>query len=304
MKILLFTHGADIDGVNAIILAKKSFDKVDYVLCDTNKIDDKFMERKSTFKNYDYLFITDLCPSNNILEMIENSNLKNKIRIFDHHQGAIDQLKRQYDFLTLKVKDDAGKCCGTSLFYQYLIDNQYLEDNKDLFKLVTLTTLYDTWLWEKDNKKEACYLTYLFYALGVETYIDNILAKLDEGKLSFNNQDMKKINEWKNNFDLEIKKIVDKIIYLPIDGYQMGIVLSPYEYRNDIAIYLKKYNDDLDLVAIVMIDKNSISYRALKNSVDVNKIAQKYGGKGHRQAASSPITEIEKKDIKTYFKNK
>lgn len=302
MKILLFTHGADIDGLNALVLAKLAFRKIDYVLCETQGLDIKFMKKKNTFKNYDYLFIIDLFPSNDILEMIENSNLKDKVKVFDHHQGSIDQLNNQYDFVILKVKDDNGKCCGTSLFYQFLIDHKYLKDDKFIDELVTLTTLYDTWLWRKYHKQKACDLTYLFYALGTELYLDNILTKLKNKSLIFNNQDIIKITNWKKDFDLKIKKIIKKMIYLIINNYKMGLVFTPYEYRNDIAIYLKDHKYDLDIVAMVMEDKDSVSYRAIKDGVDVNKIAQKYGGKGHQAAASSPITKKEKENIKDYFK--
>mgnify|MGYP006990151888 FL=1 len=35
MKILLFTHKSDIDGMGNVVLAKLAFEEVDYVLCET-----------------------------------------------------------------------------------------------------------------------------------------------------------------------------------------------------------------------------------------------------------------------------
>lgn len=35
MKVLLFTHKSDIDGMGNVVLAKLSFSEVDYVLCET-----------------------------------------------------------------------------------------------------------------------------------------------------------------------------------------------------------------------------------------------------------------------------
>ena len=35
MKILLFTHKNDIDGMGNVVLSKLAFDKVDYELCGT-----------------------------------------------------------------------------------------------------------------------------------------------------------------------------------------------------------------------------------------------------------------------------
>ena len=40
-------------------------------------------------------------------------------------------------------------CCGTSLFYKYLITNNYLKRIITLDKMVELTRKYDTWEWKK-----------------------------------------------------------------------------------------------------------------------------------------------------------
>ena len=63
MKILLFTHKNDIDGMGNVILAKLAFNDIDYVLCETFELHDKVKEFIDTNKIYEYdnIFITDLC---------------------------------------------------------------------------------------------------------------------------------------------------------------------------------------------------------------------------------------------------
>lgn len=39
MKVLLFTHEQDIDGIGSVLLAKKAFNKLTYIPCKTFEID-------------------------------------------------------------------------------------------------------------------------------------------------------------------------------------------------------------------------------------------------------------------------
>ena len=41
---------------------------------------------------------------------------------------------------------------------------------------------------------------------------------------------------------------------------------------------------------LIALDYGSISYRSIKDDINVRLIAEKLGGKGHDKAASSPIT--------------
>ena len=65
MKVLIFTHKNDIDGMGNAVLSKLAFDNVDYVLCETFDLIDKVNEYINTNKIYDYdkIFITDLCSA-------------------------------------------------------------------------------------------------------------------------------------------------------------------------------------------------------------------------------------------------
>ena len=74
MKVLLFTHKNDIDGMGNAVLANLAFEEVDYVLCgtfDLVKNVSKYYDNGSIYE-YDMVFVTDLCLEDPILSKIAN----------------------------------------------------------------------------------------------------------------------------------------------------------------------------------------------------------------------------------------
>ena len=73
MKVLLFTHKNDIDGMGNAILAKLAFDTVEYILCGTFDLKQKVKEYITSGKIYEYekVFITDLCLDEEALKEID-----------------------------------------------------------------------------------------------------------------------------------------------------------------------------------------------------------------------------------------
>ena len=84
-----------------------------------------------------------------------------------------------------------------------------------------------------------------------------------------------------------------------------GIIFINYEFRNEIAEYLKENKYDMDFVMMISLDRGVISYRSVKDDVSVRKVAEFYNGKGHDKAATNPITKENKEMIiKVLTKNK
>ena len=71
-KILLFTHKVDIDGMGSVVLSNLAFKEVDVIFCETFEVDKLFNEKLKTGKlyNYDYIFITDICLSENLIKEV------------------------------------------------------------------------------------------------------------------------------------------------------------------------------------------------------------------------------------------
>lgn len=302
MKILLFTHKNDIDGIGNVILSKLAFEKVDYVLCGTFDLKKKVMDYISNKKIYDYskIFITDLCLDEDVLSIInKDENLKHKIQILDHHKTYASEKYTSYSFVKVQLKNDRGLCCGTSLFYEYLLDNNYLMKTEIISEFVELTRQHDTWEWKNIyNNEKARELAILFDALGIEGYITFMCEKLvKEKEFVFNNIESVLINNKKLQINDAIEEYLKNIHCREILGLKAGIIFINYEFRNEIAEYLRENKYDIDFVMMLSLDKGVVSYRSVKPNVSVRKVAEYFNGKGHEVAATNPITSLHKEQI-------
>ena len=299
MKILLFTHKNDIDGMGNAVLSKLAFNNVDYILCETFDLHEKVSEFIITGKIYEYdkIFITDLCLEEKLLSLVnKDEKIKNKMKIIDHHKTYDNEKYTKYPFVKVKIKNDKGLCCGTSLFYEYLIDNNYLTKNDIMNEFVELTRQHDTWEWKNIyNNEKARELAILFDSLGTEGYINFMYEKLsNEKEFSFNDIETMLINNKKIVINDAIEGYLKNIYYREILGMKAAIIFINYEFRNEIAEYLRENKYDIDFVMMISLDRGVISYRSVKDDVSVRKVAEFYNGKGHDAAATNPITSEHK----------
>lgn len=305
MKVLVFTHKSDIDGMGGAILAKLAYDKVDYVLCETFNLQNEISKYydNGTIYEYDKIFVTDLWLENPMLSIIGNDlKLKDKFLVFDHHKSALKEDFDKYSFTTLRISDDKGLCSGTSLFYEYLVDNKLIDkDNKIISDFSELTRRYDTWEWKtKYNDEMAHELSLLFDSVGCYGYIKLMhekLSKRENTKFQFTELERMLIDNKMNQVSERLSNYASKVYYRDIMGLKAGIVFIDYEYRNDLAEYFKENNFDMDFAMLIALDKGTISYRSIKDDVNVRIVAENFGGKGHDKSSSSPISEDNKDKI-------
>lgn len=295
MKVLLFTHEQDIDGMGSVLLAKQVFEELTYVPCKTFEIDEqvkKYLDSKEIY-DYDKIFVTDLCLHEPLLTQINNDEkIKNKIIVLDHHKTEIKNAK--YDFVNIILECDKGPTSGTYLFYEYLIENKYLERTNIFEELVELTRQYDTWDWEKYNNQKARQLHLLFEQIGYKKYIE-IMSNIIENnqEIIFSQNELEIINDWEENFKKDSKKILEKMITYEVEidheKYKVGYVYTPYKYRNDFSKLLKENNpNNIDLVGMFFPNMDVVSYRGV-NPIDVSIVPTYFGGKGHKGAGTNPI---------------
>lgn len=305
MKVLLFTHKSDVDGMGNVVLARLAFNEVDYILCETFNLQSeiaKYYDDGSIY-DYDMIFITDMWLEEPMLSRVANNeNLQGKFFVFDHHKSALEGNYNLYPFTTIRVFDEKGLCCGTSLFYEYLIKNGFIDSDVNIIsEFSELTRRYDTWEWKtKYNDERAHKLTLLFDSVGCEGYIELMYQKLcqiDKEYFYFNELEEMLINNKLNQVYEKLENYSKKVQYLEIMGLRAGVVFIDYEYRNDLAEYFRAKGFDMDLAILIALDYGTISYRTVKDGVNVRVIAEALGGKGHDVTASSPILENEKDAI-------
>lgn len=295
MKIFIFSHIADCDGITPIILSKLVFEHVDYKLLD-NPIHEEFL---NTLKNidineYDYIYMTDLCISEDTIKKLDD-NIINKLKIFDHHIANIHMNK--YDFISVIDEENGIKQCGTSLYYSYLckyFENELL--NKKVTKtIVELVRLSDTWSWEKEDKTPNSSLTDFLSILGIDEYINYF------HNMILNNEEFNLEEKYKFLFEIELKRkqlYIDEkdkqLIKVFIKPYKVGVVFAE-NYRSLLGNSLAKRHMDLDFIIIINLSR-SLSFRGVKN-VDLSKFVSLYGGKGHINASGAPLPSNLKENI-------
>lgn len=303
MRVLLFTHEQDIDGMGSAVIGKIMFQEFEYVPCKTFEIDSqfkKYMDSKKIYE-YDLIFVTDLCLHEPILSIINNDDiLKKKVLVLDHHKTEIANAK--YDFVNVILNCDKGPTSGTYLFYEYLIKNNYLKSISVLEELVELTRQYDTWDWVKYNNQKARMLHLLFEQIGYKKYIEIISnIVLNNNSIVFSDNEMEIINDWENKFRADSAKILENMIVYPvvIDNYEyrVGYIYTEYKYRNDFSELIRENNiNDIDLVGMFFPNMDVVSYRGVKD-VDVSVVPTYFGGKGHKGAGTNPISNGKFKKI-------
>ena len=301
MKVLLFTHSQDIDGMGCAVLARKAFG--DYTLVPTKTFEitknvENYIKSKKIY-DFDKIYVTDLCIKEPVLKFIDNDEiLKNRLLVLDHHKTEIEEGNNKYDFVNIIVQKNERKESGTSLFYNYLIQNNYLQRSNILDELVEWTRQYDVWDWDSKNSISARNLHVLFEVLGYDAYLKIINDKVDKlNSIVFNNYEKEVIDKFNKEMEKDILNILNdmKCVDLSIDGniFKVGFVKCPYKYRNDMNKFIKKNNVyNIDAVGMIMTDIETVSYRQVKD-VDVSIISKYFGGKGHRGAGSN-LQENEK----------
>lgn len=313
MKVIIFSHESDIDGMGPVVLGNLAFERIDYVLSpNPQPMELKFREylEKKKLYDYDYIFITDLALDNPSLDMVySDKKLKNKVLIFDHHQKAIELGLNRYSFTFIEEKDKNGKKrCATEIFYEYLINNNFINRKESIDTFVEFTRLEDTWDWKRENNTKAHDLAVLFNKIGITDYINRMTNKLKNNNcFTYDEEELRFIREKKKEYEDKIKRYVaESEVLKDENNNKYGITYAPYEFRNDIPEYIRNNNiNDICYFITVALDKEENgqkSYRSIKEGFDVNEIAMRYNGGGHPSAAAVSITKEQRKKIENMKK--
>ena len=299
-KILVFTHGIDIDGYGCAILAKLAWgERADIVYADTLEIDDKFLKiwNENGFEDYSQIFVTDHCPSLELCEVIDQiPDLKNKICVLDHHFSRIGQ-QDKFDWVSIISEKNGVKESGTSLFYKYLINRLLLSPTLNLDEMVNLTRLYDTWEWTKINEVKADRLNNYALAVGREEYVNNLLSSFKNNKqVWFGEEENKIVDDYLIAFNKKVAEYVEKIKVIDFADAKAGYVNILDIYKNDIATAVRnsELKDKIDFMLMPVDDRDTVSLRSIRPDFDVSAVAAQFGGGGHKGASSFPKINLPK----------
>jgi len=320
MKVKLFTH-TDLDGIGCAILAINAFEKenVDIEYCNyddiNQKVSDFLLTRK--FEDYNNVFITDISVNEgtaNLIEEISSSNPKYTwmFNLLDHHDTSSWLNKYEWADVNSKIPSDeyttfynmGSKSCGTMMFYQWLLecfrndDEKWYIDSDNVHKLVEHIRQYDTWEWQDVYKSEKPkQLNDLFYIYGKEEFIKRMLLYIGSDNALFSDTDtiLLKLNQEKIDKYIESKQ--KQLMIKEVLGYKAGVIFAE-QYHSEVGNVLATNNPGLDFIVLIN-TSYSVSYRSVKDGIDLGKdVAKVFGGGGHPKAAGSQISdEIKQKMI-------
>lgn len=300
MKIKLFTH-SDLDGIGCGIIGKYTYgDNIDVEYVDyhnVNEIVESFYSGSQKF-NYNKIFITDISVNEGVAIVIESYKDLVSTVLLDHHDTAL--WLNKYDWADVRTEEQLlngeyvqDKTSGAYMFYRYLVEIGklgFLESNT-VQKFADIVRKYDTWQWKnKYNDTEPKEWNDLFYILGKERFINQVLDKIAKDKLYFSETDemMLELEQLKINRYIDSKLATMR--EMNILGYKTGLVFGE-QYHSELGNVLSTNNPHLDFITIVNIDK-SVSYRTVKNNIHLGRdVAKHFAGGGHAQAAGSPIPD-------------
>ncbi len=293
MKVLVFSHGSDIDGMGSIIISKLYFEEVDFYYSEIHNLDEQIINEinnKNIYK-YDYVFVTDLTPKNETLDIIQNDKkLIDKFRVIDHHRTNYNRAST-YPFVHITIEDEEGPTSATNLFYKYLIKKDLIEGKDIVKEYCELTRLEDTWKWKEQNNNLAHNLSHLYNILGRDNYVEAIINKLkNNNNFYLTKEEDLLVNNKINDIEKHINKYLNIMKEIELNNHKGVIVIIDYEYRNEFPEYLRENNYDYEFAMMVCFDHNSISFRNVHNC-NVREIAETFGGGGHDKAASCYINE-------------
>lgn len=309
MKILIFSHENDIDGLGNVVLAKKAFKNVDYVLSQSvSNLEKTFREYLETglFNSYDRIYITDLALASPSLEKVaEDVELRKKVLVFDHHISSINEGLDKYDFTTIIEEDKKGKRCGSDLFYEHLTNFGLLTRTPILDDFVELTRLEDTWDWKNAGERglKAHDLAILLNAIGIENYIATMLTKVNsnDSEITFTEEEDLNIKMEKLDYIAVLQSFWEGAeFFVDENGNPYAMLYAEYKFRNEITEFVRSLDDKkgVKYIIVVSLEKGPAgqkSYRSIDESFDVRTVAQAHGGGGHPQAAGVSMT-LEQKD--------
>ena len=285
----IFTH-TDLDGIGCAVLAKYYNPDIEVEYCDYDNVNEKvnkFLDKSIPLGD---LYITDISISDEVAQRIDNT--PTDFLLLDHHATALDLNK--YSWCTVKTVDENTgiQTCGTELFYNLLIDYGYLSRSNRLDKFVETIRDYDTWRWATLGKKGMLSknLNDLFHIYGRDYFVDWCIDSLQSNTFpDFGTTEETLLRIRQDEINGYVGKKNQELFTLPLCGKVCGVVFAN-KFISELGNRLCKLHPEIDFVAMIDVESCTVSYRTIKDDIDLGQdVAKLFGGGGHPKAAGSPF---------------
>ena len=319
--IKLFTH-TDLDGIGCAVLAYLAFGcgNVDVEFCNYDDVDEKVetLLSNSDLRNlYDKIFITDISISEGLAKTIDVWINPFNVRLFDHHATAL--CLNEYKWCTVMVGHHYSgiKTSGTELLSMHLFENEqfnYYDAHiiENIYRFVDIVRDYDTWRWkELGNDGIVCkQVNDLFHILGRDEFIKwainqihglNYVTPLQEFPY-FGEKELTLLEQKQREIDRYVEEKNEQLFTSPMCGKVCGFVFAE-RFISELGNRLCEIHPEIDFVAIINMSSKTVSYRTVKDNIDLGRdVASLFGGGGHPKAAGSTFdNSVSMKIIQNIF---
>ena len=319
--IKLFTH-TDLDGIGCAILAYLAFgcDNVEMEFCNYDDVDGKIREFYlcGNPEEYDAIYITDISVDEEVAAEID-SLVKGgqKWSLFDHHATAL--CLNEYEWCTVMVGHHYSgiKTSGTELFSMHLFENKELDHYdahtiENIYRFVDIVRDYDTWRWKElgDDGIVCKQVNDLFHIWGRDEFIKwainqihglNYVTPLQKFPY-FGGKELTLLEQRQREIDRYVEEKNEQLFTSPMCGKVCGFLFAE-RFISELGNRLCEIHPEIDFVAIINMSSKTVSYRTVKDSIDLGRdVASLFGGGGHPKAAGSTFdNSILMKTIQNIF---
>ncbi len=258
--IFVIYHRSDADGFGACFSAWLKFkDKANYLGFDYLNGFPLDIKRKT-------VYLLDISPSLEKLKTFKNN--ENRIILIDHHLSSL-KFKESVDEFIVDINHSAA-----------ILTFKYFFKNKKVPKLLSYIEDQDLWRFKLPSSNEINIMIDL---------LENDFRKWQEYRKKIERK--KELQKIIKQGELLIKyrqylinQIIPQAVLVKFEGYD-ALAVNSSVLISEVGNALCKKHPPMAIVYSLNGKKKKISLRS-DGSVDVSKIAEKYGGGGHKGAAS------------------
>ena len=278
-QISILYHSNCQDGFSAAWAAWKKFkDKADYIPVEHQLPPPELKDK--------VIYLLDFCYPIAAIKALAKNN--KQIIIIDHHattEKTVEEFKR-LNIPTITTILDMSHS-GSALAWQYF------HPKTKIPKIIQHVEDSDLWLFKKPKTKEIT----MVLSMVPFTFKDwSLFAK----KLETQKTCKQIIEKGSNLTDYEnslVQRVASKAVSVEFEGHKVSAVNSPI-FISEIGHELVKRDPPFGIIWYKDGNKIKVSLRG-NGSIDLTKIAEKYGGGGHKNAAGFKLKSNQKIPWKT-----
>lgn len=297
----LFTHGADLDGIGCAVLAKLAYgENINIGYFNYDEINNKVENYLRTADANSELHITDISVNEDVADKIDCSEAT--VILLDHHATSTPLNSRNWAVVRV-VNEMNLMTCGTEMYYYWLCLKGHLNRTSTLDRFVEIVRDRDTWRWATLGEAgEICKkVNDLFHIFGKEMFIDWCIKKINGGSFpNLSETEIVVLNLKQKEIDDYVKMKDKQLFKTSLCEKPCGIIFAE-KYISEVGNKICEAHPELDFVVLIN-PAGFVSYRTVKDNVNVSEIAKTFGGGGHPKAAGSQFSdEIKTALIRTVF---